>query len=43
MVAQLNNGDVAIRTGINEDLGWSRLEYNGQVVYCVSSYLKVLE
>ena len=43
VVAQLNNGDVAIRTGINEDLGWSRLEYNGQVVYCVSSYLKVLE
>lgn len=43
VVAQLNYGEVAVRTGINEDLGWSRLEYNGQVVYCVSSYLKLLE
>lgn len=43
VVAELKNGDTAIRTGINEDLGWSRVEYNGQILYCVSSYLKVVE
>ena len=43
VVCQLKNGDVAVRTGINEDLGWSRVEYNGQVLYCVSSYLKPAE
>ncbi len=39
VVTQLKKGDIAIRTGINEDLGWSRVEYNGQTLYCVSSYL----
>lgn len=43
VVCQLKNGDVAIRTGINEDVGWSRVEYNGQVLYCVSSYLMLVE
>jgi len=39
VVAQLKNGEVIVRTGINQDLGWSRVEYNGQTLYCVSSYL----
>ena len=39
VVCQLKKGDIAVRTGINEDLGWSRVEYNGQILYCVSSYL----
>lgn len=43
VVIQLKNGDVAIRTGVNHDLGWSRVEYNGQVLYCVSSYLTEAE
>ena len=43
VVAQLKNGEVITRTGINEDLGWSRVEYNGQTLYCVSSYLEVVE
>ncbi len=43
VVTQLHNGDVAIRTGINTDVGWSRIEFNGQVLYCVSSHLKVIE
>ena len=43
VVAQLTNGEVIIRTGINRDLGWSRVEYNGQVLYCVSSYLTKVE
>jgi len=43
VVHLLKNGEIVTRTGINEELGWSRLEYNGQVVYCVSSMLKVVE
>lgn len=43
IVALLKNGTVLKRTGINEELGWSRLEYEGQVVYCVSSMLTVVE
>lgn len=43
IVAQLKNGEVATRTGINNEVGWSRVEYNGQILYCISSYLKVIE
>lgn len=43
VVAQLRNGEVVVRTGINYDLGWSRVEYNGQTLYCVSSYLTEAE
>lgn len=43
VIAQLKNGEIIKRTGINEDVGWSRVEYNGQVLYCVSSYLEVVE
>ena len=39
IVATVKNGDVVTRIGINPNTGWSRLEYNGQVVYAVSSYL----
>ena len=39
VVVQIVNGEVIRRTGINNDVGWSRVEYNGQVLYCVSSYL----
>lgn len=39
VVVQLKNGEVAVRTGINTEVGWSRVEYNGQVLYCISSYL----
>ena len=43
IVAQLDNGVVIRRTGINRDLGWSRVDYNGQPLYCITSYLKVVE
>lgn len=43
VVAQLKNGEVITRTGINEDVGWSRVVYNGQTLYCVTSYLEVVE
>lgn len=39
VVHLLKNGEVVRRTGVNSELGWSRLEYNGQTVYCVSSML----
>ncbi|MEE3495286.1 MAG: SH3 domain-containing protein, partial [Butyrivibrio sp.] len=43
VAASLKAGETATRTGINNDVGWSRVEYNGQTLYCVSSYLKVVE
>ena len=39
IVGQLVNGELAKRTGINEDLGWSRLEIDGTVCYAVNSLL----
>ena len=43
IVATIRNGDVVTRTGINYNTGWSRLDYNGQTVYAVSSYLNVAQ
>lgn len=43
IIKNLKNGEIVTRTGINEDLGWSRVEYDGQVLYCVSSYLTRLK
>ena len=43
VVAQIKNGDVIHRIGINTDLGWSKVEYKGQILYCVSSYLTEAE
>ena len=40
VAAVLHNGEYVTRTGINEDYGWSRVEYNGQTLYCISSYLR---
>lgn len=39
IAAQAVNGEQLERTGINRDTGWSRLEYGGQTLYAVSSYL----
>lgn len=43
IVTLLKNGTVVTRTGVNEELGWSRLEYEGKTVYCVSSMLKIVK
>lgn len=43
VVCQLHNGEIALRTGINNDVGWSRIVYNGQILYCVSSLLETVE
>lgn len=39
---QLNYGEKVHRTGYSADSGWSRVEYNGQVLYVVSSYMYVV-
>ena len=39
VVVKVLHGEVLHRTGINNEVGWSRIEYNGQILYCVSSYL----
>ncbi len=43
VVATAKYGEIFKRTGYNEDYGWSRVEYNGQTLYCVSSYIYVYE
>lgn len=43
VVVTLPYGAVVKRTGINTDVGWSRVEYEGQTLYCVSSYVYVVE
>ena len=43
VVATIYSGDIVTRTGINEDVGWSRVEYNGQTLYCVSSYIQLAQ
>ena len=39
VVAKIKNGEVISRTGINEEVGWSRVVYKGQTLYCISDYL----
>lgn len=39
----LHNGETAHRTGYNQEYGWSRVEYNGQVLYCITSYISVVQ
>lgn len=39
IVAQAKNGDVLSRTGVNAATGWSRIEYDGEILYAVSQYL----
>ena len=36
---QIKNGDVVHRTGYSPDSGWSRVEYNGEILYVVSSMI----
>ena len=43
VVVTLKNGEVVTRTGINRDVGWSRVEYQGRTLYCISNYLTAAE
>lgn len=42
VIAELKNGEVIVRTGVSNE-GWSRVEYNGQTLYCISSYLEIVQ
>ena len=42
IVCQIQNGEVITRIGVNEDVGWSRVEYQGRILYCVSSLLETV-
>lgn len=42
VVAKVKNGVILERTGINKDVGWSRVVYNGEELYCVTRYVKVV-
>lgn len=42
VAALLKNGEWVTRTGISDN-GWSRVEYNGQTLYCISSYLSTAQ
>ena len=36
---QVRNGTNLHRTGYSEGSGWSRVEYNGEILYAVTSYV----
>ncbi|MDE6167285.1 MAG: hypothetical protein K2G28_02380, partial [Acetatifactor sp.] len=40
---QITNGQIVHRTGWSEDAGWSRVEYDGHVLYVVTSFLSVVD
>ena len=40
---QVSNGESVHRTGVSTDSGWSRVEYNGQVLYVVTSLMKAVQ
>ena len=39
VIATITSSEKVHRTGINRDVGWSRVEYNGQTLYCITQYL----
>lgn len=45
VVVELKNGEVVHRIGVSVDADhtYSKVEYNGQILYCVSKYLVVVE
>lgn len=43
VVAKLNNGEAVRRVGMNEEVGWSKLIYNDQIVYASTAYLVEVE
>ena len=40
---QVNGGETVHRTGYSADSGWSRVEYNGEVLYVVTSLMKPVQ
>lgn len=43
VVAKLSNGEAVRRIGINEEVGWSKLIFNDQIVYASTAYLLEVE
>ncbi len=41
--AHLEAGERVRRTGYSEEAGWSRVEYNGETLYVVSSYVETVQ
>ena len=41
IVATAKKGELFTRTGYNTEVGWSRVIYNGQTLYCVTSLLSI--
>lgn len=41
VVANVKNGEMLTRTGYNTEQGWSRVVYNGQTLYCITSFLLI--
>lgn len=39
----VKNGETLHRTGYDIDRGWSRVEYNGEVLYVVTNYTYIVE
>ncbi len=39
VVAEISNGTVLERVAKNNDKGWSKISYNGEILYAVSQYL----
>lgn len=42
VIGTLRAGEELKRTGINRELGWSRLEYEGMTVYAITSFLETI-
>ena len=40
---QAPSGEILHRTAICEEAGWSRIEYDGEILYVVSSYIQEVE
>ena len=40
VIHTLQNGNVAVRTGIAVKGEWARVEYKGQTLYCINNYLE---
>ena len=43
IVTKLLHGQIVPRTGIDKQWGWARVEYQGQTLYCINSYLEEVE
>jgi len=39
VAAQLSGGATAVRIAVDKDKGWTKVNYNGQILYAVSNYL----